>query len=283
MSRRAAILAGLDNIPSLPTAACRTMQLLSDPGSGAKDIAAAVRVDPGLTADVLRLANTALFRGTNPVTSLKEAVVRLGIGRVARLAAALGLAPLARREIRGYGLPAGALLMQSVTAGLIAETLGRRLAPGACGPAYTAALLCLVGKIVLGTFLEIDADPILRLCQESDLPFHLAEREVLGIDHAEAGAELLARWGLPETIVGAVRHSLSPEEAQSPGPVLDLVHCGRTAATMIGLFCGLDGLRYAPSPAVSARLGLTPLILEAALAEAVDEALNLCESPSLVR
>ena len=96
----------------------------------------------------------------------------------------------------------------------------------------------------------------------SDVSFEVAEKQVLGADHAEIGAHILSRWSFPEDLVHAVRWHHAPDGAGSPSRTTDVVHVANVLCLMRGIGVGRAGLQYEPSPDVTRRLGLNPLHLE---------------------
>ncbi len=166
------------------------------------------------------------------------------------------------KPVKGYDLPPGQLLDRLVAVGVGAEELGRVLALNPPHYTFTAGLLHGIGKIVLGTFIEIDAEPILKLAFEEQVPFDEAERRILGIDHAEVGAALLEYWNIPEEIVQVVRWYNRPDQFPGDPLVVDLVHYANILSIECGLGTGIDGLHYLPSPVVLERLHPKTLIAE---------------------
>lgn len=256
MSQRDAILAAIPEIPGLPAAATRVLALLQNPDTGIAEVMREVEADPGLTADVLRLANSAYFAGPRAIGSLREAGVLLGASRLTQLVLASAVFPVARKPLQGYDLPAGLLLQHVVGSAIGAEELARALGLRPPAHTFTAALLSDIGKIVLGTFIAVDPEPIRALAASEAISFELAEQRVLGIDHAEAGAALLAAWNLPEDVVEVVRHHHQPDDFPGDKTVVDLVHVADHLSIECGLGAGIDGLNYRPSPGAIARLGL---------------------------
>jgi putative nucleotidyltransferase with HDIG domain len=262
MNRREEILAMIPSIPALPTAAAKVLSLLQDPHSGISDIMQAVEYDPGLTSNVLRLANSAYFAGPRKISSLREAGVLFGTSRITQLVLASAIAPVAQQEIKGYDLPPGRLLDNLVAVAIGAEELARALKIVAPPHLFTAALLHDIGKVVLGTFVEIDAGPIVELAFNEKISFDVAERSILGIDHAEIGAALLEFWKIPEEVVKAVRWHHEPEGFPGDSLVVDLVHVADQLSIECGIGVGVDGLNYRPSQAVVERLHLKGAVAE---------------------
>ena len=118
---------------------------------------------------------------------------------------------------------------------------------------------------MLGTFLEIDAKPILSLAYEHQVSFDRAEAQILGIGHAEVGASVLEHWNLPARVVEVVRWHHEPETSPAPSPSLDLVHAADSLATLSGIGAGVDGLNYRPSKEVMGRLHVTTRVSESVI------------------
>lgn len=262
MSGREEILAAIPEIPALPIAATQVISLAQRPDTGIGEIMQAIEYDSGLTSDMLRLANTAYFAVPRTVGSLREAGVLFGTQRIVELVLASSVFPVTKQPVAGYDLPAGELVRQSMALAIGAEHLASVLGRPAPTHTFTAALLSDIGKIVLGTFLKVDAQPILNMAEQEGLSFEVAERRVLGIDHAEVGAELLREWNLPENVINVVRWHHEPDAHPEDRYVVDLVHVANHIAVSCGLGIGVDGLNYRPAKASLERLGVDHTILE---------------------
>jgi len=269
MSRREAVLEKVQSIPSMPVAASKAVALLSDPEMEIRDLVDAIEYDQGLTSNVLRLANSAYFAGPHTIGSLRDAIVRLGTSRIFQLVITSAIVPLARQQVKGYDLPAGKLLEHSIAVAIGAEELAAKLGRTTPPFTFTAGLLHDLGKIVLGTFMEIDAAPIVEMAYRDQISFEEAEAQVLDIDHAEAGAALLDSWQLPHDIVDAARYHHQPEALGPESLLVDLVHAADLLSLEAGIGIDIGGLNYRASPDVAARLKLRPSIGEAVVAATV--------------
>ncbi|MBW2058927.1 MAG: HDOD domain-containing protein [Deltaproteobacteria bacterium] len=262
MNRRKEILSKARSVTWMPIAATKLFKLLQDPHVRIRDVTETAELDPGLTADLLRLANSSIYSWARRIGSIQEAVLRLGTDKVFELVVASVAATLAKGGIKGYGLPPGELWRHSVAVAIGACELSAALNLDSSKYTFTSALLHDIGKIVLGTFVQIDAVPITALAFEKNVPFEEAERRVLGIDHAEVGAFLLECWNLPEELVDVVRWHHQPEHfLDEPGPA-DLVHVADALSMMGGIGTGMDGLNYRLSSRLASRLGLKAQITE---------------------
>ncbi len=272
MTRRDEILERVKSVPVLPASAVRIMELASDLDTPINELRIAIEFDPGLTSNVLRLANSAYYRGAGEISTIRDAVVRLGAKSIVQMVLASAIEPLARQPIRGYGLPAGALLDNAAAVAIAVEEFAQKLQIEAPPYAFTAGLLHDLGKIVMGTFLELDAGPILQLAFEEGLSFDMAEQRVLGVDHAEVGAVLLEGWNVPKAICETVRWHHEPGGyTQEDTRAVDLVHVADIAGRLAGFGVGSDGLNYAPSIRVLRRLRITTQITEEVVSQVLIE------------
>lgn len=279
MSTRDDILRSVRHVPSLPMTTSRVLELAQNPDASLLDLQREVELNPGLASNILRLANSAYFRGTSPIASVRDALVRLGTKRVSQLVLTTSVAPIAKPAVRGYGLPSGGLLRHCAATAMAAERLA--VAAGIQAPdyTYTAGLLHDLGKIVMGTYLEIDSAPILELAFKDGISFEQAELQVLGIDHAEVGATLLEFWKIPSSVVDVVRWHHVPENyPEDDKTVVDLVHVADHMARLSGTSAEADGLNYELSAGSVTRLKITPAITERVVGDVIQTLDDMCKS-----
>lgn len=247
--------------PAMPGAALKLLSLADAPCATVQQIEDALRQDPGLTANVLKLANSAYFGIPSKIGSVRQAVMLLGLKRLVQMVVTTCAGAVIDRGVPGYDLPAGELWRHSLAVSVAAKGLAAELKLPAADEIFTAGLLHDVGKLILGHFVQEDYPEIERALAQG-MTFEGAEAAVLGIDHAEIGARVLAQWSLPENIVHAVRWHHAPEKFGSVDIMLDVVHVANMLCLMIGIGVGREGLLHEPSPIVTRRLGLGPLHLE---------------------
>jgi putative nucleotidyltransferase with HDIG domain len=220
-----------------------------------------LRHDPGLTANVLRLANSAYFGIPFKIGSIRQAVILLGLKRLIQMVIAACVSAIMDKSVPGYDLPPGELWRHSIAASVAAEGLVKVLKVEAAEEIFTAALLHDVGKLVLGDFVKDEFKQI-ETAVAQGISFEMAEKIVLGTNHADVGARILTKWLLPSEIVNAVQLHHAPEESEQPGSMLDIVHVANFISMMIGIGIGKDGLQHQPSVEVTERLGIESEHLE---------------------
>jgi len=221
---RERILSRLSSLTAIPTASIELVRLLQEPDVPNAKLAGAIEYDPSLTSNLLRLANSAYFGYPRAVSTIRDAIFLLGRNEIFQLVVASVVGRMAHQSVRGYGLAPGELWDHLMAVAVVSKRLGEAIHPKIPSYTFTAGLLHDIGKVVLGTFGEVDPAPILELAEEEQIDVVEAERRILGIDHAEVGAHLLERWNLPAYLAEVVRWHHEPEKDPGQAVVAGLVH-----------------------------------------------------------
>ena len=271
INTRDEIIKKLEEIDTIPTVVTKVYKLLRKRDEvDFKELVRLIEYDPSLTTNILKYSNSAYFGFKYKINSLHQALIRIGIDKIFNIVMAASVGPILKQGVKGYDLPNGKLWEHSIAVAIGSEILAKELKIEAPGYLFTAGLLVDIGKIVMGAFVNINVQPILQLAFEKHIPFDIAERRVLGIDHAEVGALLLENWGIPPEIVEVERWHHQPDRLEGDKTVVDLVHASDTLTMIAGIGgYGCDGLNYRPSTKVSDRLGLSRKINEKVIAEMI--------------
>lgn len=222
------IVGGIDHLPSAPTMYWELTMAAAKPETGIPDLAAIVERDPAMSLKVLQLASSAYFSAARRVTSVQQAVSRLGV----ELLKALTLTVHAFDTLKVpacEGFSIDELQEHSLATARLAKHLCADAASGS--EAFAAAMLHDVGKLVLAVGAPERLADVLGAQAHSKRPFFAVELERYGTTHAEIGAYLLGSWGLPLTMVEAVTYHHMPSNmtttgtaAESCTPVLAALH-----------------------------------------------------------
>ena len=258
---RQIILSAVSSFPAMSTTATRVLKLLNQPTTNAAAVEAAVKFDPGLTANVLRMANSAYFGFPGAIRSVSQAITRLGWKRMSQLVLASTIHALMEQPVHGYDLARGELWRRAITGAVAAEILVKKTRSSEADEAFTAAILREIGKLVIGDYVQSFAEQVEAALAAGMSPTD-AEREVLGTDHAEVGAWVLEHWSFPKTLVRAVAQYPDPDSAESPAPLADALHVADALARTLCVGKKSD-TTFEPSESSLQRLNLTPADLPA--------------------
>ena len=256
------IVTAIKAFPGMPGTALKLLALIDDPAMRVSQIESILRHDPGLTANVLILANSAYFGIPSKVGSIRQAVILLGLKRLIQMVIAACVSAIMDKPVPGYDLSPGELWRHSIAVSVAAEGLVKELKIEAAEEIFTAALLHDVGKLVLGQFVKNDLTKI-QAAVSQGISFDMAETIVLGINHAEVGARILTKWALPLEIINAIKFHHAPQNAGHTSTMLDIVHVANSMTMMIGTgIGGRDGINHKASAEATERLGLKAVHLE---------------------
>lgn len=194
----------------------KAQQKIRDPHVEIGDLESILMSDPGITADVLRLSNSAYYSYATPAKDLNTAISRIGLDELLKLVGLSVSKNVMAQDLIHYDMSSISFWSESVSSALLMEVLARMV--GVQGSeAYTIGLLSTIGKLVIDQVLEIFGEEDIY---DGGVPLDEWEKSVLGFDHAFAGAMMLKRWDFPEEITNAILYQFKPEKAEEATPIL---------------------------------------------------------------
>jgi two-component system cell cycle response regulator len=229
-----------DNLPSLPTVALEVLRIAGDERSTLDEMAQCLSRDPALAAKLLKLANSAAFGGTTPVTTLQRATMMLGMKTVKLMALSFSLVGSLPRSGREGSLDLGAFWHRSLVTAIAARSMARLARSASGDEAFLCGLFSHFGKLVLARCLPESYEPVVE--SGDGWPSVELEQELLGFTSSDVCAALLKQWHLPELIWRTIEHASSPEPCQGvEDPVLrnliELLRMGHLAERVL---CGTE-------------------------------------------
>ncbi|MHC1700577.1 MAG: HDOD domain-containing protein [Humidesulfovibrio sp.] len=207
-------IARIEHLPVLPRAYVRITDELSKGDPSPKLVGEIVARDIGLSANILKLVNSAYFGLARPISVPQQAVIVLGVNVIRSVILSLHVfQSFEATEQRSFSL--SRLWAHCMRTASIARVIAKAegLAKDEADNAYIAALLHDVGKLLLDAYCATECEDIYREVRESNRLVAEVEAEQLGLTHAQVGAYLLGLWGLPSAVVHAVarHHAKDPE------------------------------------------------------------------------
>lgn len=245
--KQAAVRLAIDKVPLISSAAARLLELTGDSEHGIADIVNIVKYDAVLTAQILKVVNSAAFARKAEVYSVDHAVSLLGEDMVVGIAMSEAAGLLFEKKLEGYAAEAGSLWRHNLKTAIAAKIIAGHARTALSGDlAFTCGLLHDLGKGVVSDFLQKTPEKIQQAMEQKKFPdYAAAERAILGIDHAEAGYELSLKWHLPAPMPQAIRFHHQPALAdETVKPLAYTVHLADIVAMMSGMGTGSDALQY---------------------------------------
>jgi putative nucleotidyltransferase with HDIG domain len=263
LKRANQILDQLHEIPPPPQIAWKLMDMLKRPTQNNTEVVQIIEYDPVLTSKLLKACNSAFWSRGVPVGSVKAALLKMGYGEVMRIVMALSVKGVLTSENEGYGVEANQIWFHSVVSAIMSQRLAETSSAHMQDPelAFTAGLVHDIGKMALGSTTLASVGDIRNLIETEGLTWIDAESRVIGTNHAEVGACLLARWKFPDAVVEAVANHHAP--TLNPPALSTIVHVADCCAHVTGSSYGWNSMASKMESEALTALGLRPEEMDA--------------------
>jgi HD-like signal output (HDOD) protein len=231
------LISSTSELAALPATTIKLLELLDEPAVEAGRVLKIIDKDPSLTANLLKLCNSAYYGVRRQVGSVKEALILLGNQTVVTLAFATSMGDILRGQLSAYGLAKDEMWHHALATALGAARLAE------CSDhadmkdrAFTAGLVHDIGKLLLNGPLTQQLEQLPPGAQGQTLLG--AERRILGFDHCEAGAALATAWHFPPILALAILHHHRPDSAPEHAELTRAVYAANLIAESLGLGAG---------------------------------------------
>jgi len=214
---------------SLPGVYYRLRGVLDNPDYSMADVVAVISGDPGMTARLLKLANSAFYGFTAEIHTLSHAIGMIGTQQLQDLV----LATSTTKTFEGMSselMNMDTFWYSSVYCGVVARLLASRCGIFDSEQLFVTGLLSDIGHLVMYQQLpELSEQSIVR-SREEGVALYKVEREILGFDYAQAGGELARQWRLPSILQYSIKYHLEPTESEDYALLASIVHIARALA-----------------------------------------------------
>ena len=237
-------LATMQDIPSLQKFIRPVMECLDQPLESVdiNQIAEIISCDKAITAQCLRMANSALFSLSQHVDSIRGAIVALGLRRVRDIVLSCRIMRLTPRDYAFFHPER--LWRHSLGCALVTRKLSRRLAFPDADKVYLAALLHDIGELVNLLLFPHEFSQVVEIAGAEHIALYQAEERLWQLTHCQTGLVLAEQWGLPpevnHTIAWHHHIDLMKGTPETSGPVVALV----TVADELCRYRGLGPVPY---------------------------------------
>ena len=186
----------IQTLPTIPKVAQELIQQFDNPNTNIDSVARNISLDPVIAVKVLRLANSARFRGAREAASVEDAAMRLGFNTLRTLVLASAVTGAFKTDT-GFDLKA--FWLQSFKVASLCRLLAKNTSV-ATETAFTCGMMHNIGQLLIQTGLPELASQLNRSAKTDAASQVALETLQLGFGFPEVGAELARRWQLPAVI-----------------------------------------------------------------------------------
>ncbi len=258
----------------LPAVAQEALEIVKDPNCSIQEFTNVIKRDVKLGADILKMANSALYCPVSPILDLNRCVMRIGFRECQYLILSASVASLMHRVSMSQEWIRETLWRHSFTTALLATRLNRTFRLGFQGEEFTAGLLHDFGRILFAvvvpelflTFDPLDFDETPELLDR--------ELEATGTDHCHLGAWFTQGNQIPQPIPSVILNHHQPELAEEHQRLTALIAVADQLANDWERFGENMLAEFVPPPALSLLVNDENGQFEAAFIEAVPTLLD---------
>ena len=213
------IVDSINSLPQFPENILLVQKLINDPSSDMPTIARQISMDPALTADLLKIVNSAQYMLSKKVDNISEAVKMIGIKGIKNLLYSYGT----QKVLGDDTVDKKKLWEHCYKTAFYAYNIVKNFKNdnSLLDDVYVGGILHDMGKIIFSSVHPDLLNKIKGICNDKNLPSSTFENLSAGLNHAELGALIAEKWNFPERLVTAIRYHHDPEAA--PPDCKDLV------------------------------------------------------------
>jgi putative nucleotidyltransferase with HDIG domain len=216
------IVDNVNSLPRFPENIIKVQNLIDNPKSDMSEIASVISRDPAMTADLIKIVNSAAYTQIKRVDSISEAVKILGFKGIKNLLFSYGT----QKVLGNDDEEKKKLWEHSYRTAFYAYNLVQnfRKDQEILDDVYVASILHDMGKIVFSQIHPELSRKLRGFCEEKVVSQTLFENIVGGMNHAEIGALIAEKWNFPKNLVMAIRYHHVPSDAPSAHNLVDVVY-----------------------------------------------------------
>jgi HD-like signal output (HDOD) protein len=227
------------DLSTLPEMMKKVVELTSDPNVSVSKVEEAISTDPVISTRLLRIVNSAYYSFFREITSIRQAIVVLGLEATKNLVYGTSIITAFGKETKVKQFPLEQFWQFSVATGNISRTLASLLDYHFYQEAFLGGLVHDIGKIVLANYMPTEFGQAIEESHSGGIPLREAEERVMGFNHSEVGQRLAVNWRLPHLLAQVIANYEAPEEAADHIDVTAVVRLARQLCRSRGI--GVSG------------------------------------------
>lgn len=199
-------------LPASPKIFARLSKLIEDEDTGLDYIASIIKMDPSLTAHILRVTNSAYYGCPVKLNDIESAIARIGFNEVHKVLSVVIAHDSFYQALPVYGVTATEYADECIAVAVASEVVAQRTGADFNAP-YITGLLHAIGKLAINLYFEKLGRAEHIITTRARAAVIEMEAENFGITHLQAGFELLRHWQFEPEIWQPIRQQSNPKRA----------------------------------------------------------------------
>ncbi len=199
------------SLPALPVIVTQILKATSNPKTSSDDLAAIISHDPGITNQLLRLANSVYYGQRTRVDTIKRSISVIGFDEVIGITLGMKLLSAFATKSSGLTLDMKALWIHAIGTATAAKEIATRTNSAIARKIFIPGLLHDIGKVVFSIYFRDEYKRVRESAMEKRETLYRVEPAVFGMDHGVLAGLLMRRWRFPDNILYPCRFHHNPE------------------------------------------------------------------------
>lgn len=199
----------LKDIPAMPNVIIKALGIINDDASGTKELSEIMSYDQALTAQVLKLVNSAYYGFAQEITSIKNAIALLGMTQTKNVVIAVAMKPMLTSQCGRD------MWKHSLTTAVACEHLAKNFDTIDPADAFTIGFLHDIGKVILNIYDHEKYQKVRKQINEG-AEIIKAEEAMFNMSHADVGFLLVKKWRLPVLLANCIKYHHAPLASSMP-------------------------------------------------------------------
>lgn len=248
-----------ENMPSLSPTAAKVMKLANDINTPPADLTKVIKLDPVLSAKVMKLVNSSYFGFSEKIVSLEKAVIMLGLNTIKNLALSAAVLTQMEAKQQNNAFDGDAFWKHSLAVGVCGKLIAREreVPKKELEDYFIAGLLHDLGLFAEAAIYPEEMKRVTTTSTEVGL---LESEDIVldGLNHCSVGEILGKQWYLSEGLVSVIRNHHSPLDVSQPSALCMTAHLANNICKNNAVGLVLDHTPVETDPTVYERLGVQP-------------------------